>query len=180
MALDTTPGGPSADSYATLAYASGYHSNHLYSSAWFSASEDDQESGLIMATRLLDAMPRAWTGLASAGTQALGWPRKGMQTRNGYGIPIGKVPNPLKNAECELARQLIEGNLTETDSVVAKGITSLKAGPVAITFKKTMDIGDALLAMIPDAVITLLVPSWLIDIEDLDNGERSGLVIEVL
>ncbi len=180
MALVTTPGAAGANSYASLAFASGYHSNHLYSSAWFAASEDEQTSGLIMATRLLDGMPRAWTGLASTAVQALGFPRKGMLTRNGYGIPTGKIPDPLKNAECELARQLIEENLLETDSVTAKGITSLKAGPVALTFKKTRDIQDALLAMIPDAVISLLVPSWLIDIEDLDDGERSGLIVEVL
>ncbi len=180
MTLDSTPGGAAANSYASLSEMNAYHATHLYSDAWDAASDPEKEAGGIMATRLLDGMPRAWTGLASTATQVLGFPRKGMLTRNGFAIPIIKIPTPLKNAEAELARQLIEENLLETDSVTAKGITSLKAGPVALTFKKTRDIQDALLAMIPDAVISLLVPSWLIDIEDLDNGERSGLVIEVL
>lgn len=180
MALDTTPGGASADSYASLVEMNAYHTAHLYSEAWTAASDSDKEAGGIMMTRLLDGMPRAWTGLASTSTQALGWPRKGMLTRNGYGIANNKIPQALKNAEAEGARQLIEENLLETDSVTAKGITSLKAGPVALTFKKTRDIQDALLAMIPDAVISLLVPSWLIEIADLDDGDRTGLVIEVL
>ncbi len=103
-----------------------------------------------------------------------------MLTRNGFGIANTVIPAPLKNAEAELARQLAEENLLETDTVVAKGITSLKAGPVALKFKETMDREDALLAMIPDAVIALLVLSWLIEIADLDDGDRTGLVIEVL
>lgn len=179
MALVTTPGGATANSYASLAEANAYHTDHLYASAWVAALDPEKEAGLIMATRLLDAMPRAWTGGAKSVVQALGWPRTGMSSRNGFALATTKIPVPLKNAEAELARQLIEGNLTETDAVAAKGIKSLKAGPVALTFKETLDITNSLLAMIPDAVIMLLVPSWLVDVADLEE-DRTGLVIEVL
>jgi len=179
VALDTTPGGASADSYASLAEADTYHTNHLYASVWDAASDPQKESGLIMAARLLDAMPRAWTGNAVNSTQALGWPRSGMLTRNGFEILQTVIPSPLKNAQSELARQLLAADLTETNAVAAQGIKSLKAGPVALAFKDGLDIDTSLLAMIPDAVIALLVPSWLIDVADITE-DRDGLVVEVL
>ncbi len=181
MPLVTTPGAAGADSYASVAEMDAYHDNHLYASAWTAMTSGEKVAGGVMATRLLDAMPRAWTGTAVDSTQALGWPRKSMQTRNGFAIAVTMIPSELKNAEAELARQLKEENLLETDTVIAKGIKSLKAGPVALTFKETMERSDALLAMIPDAVIAMLVPSWLISLADLaEDDERTGLVVEVL
>ena len=181
MPLVTTPGAADADSYASVVEMDDYHADHLYATAWTALTSGEKVAAGIMATRLLDAMPRAWTGSAVNSTQALGWPRSSMLSRNGFAISITAIPTPLKNAEAELARQLAEENLLETDTVVAKGILSLRAGPVALTFKETRDSDDALLAMIPDAVIALLVPSWLISLAELEEDDaRTGLVVEVL
>ncbi len=184
MALIVTPGAANADSYATLAEAEIYFTNSIYASAWDAASDSAKEWALITATRMLDAMPRAWTGSAAvAAIQALGWPRSGMLNRNDYAIAITIVPQELKNAQSEYAGQLISENLSETDSVAAKGIIEIKAASVGLKYKTDVKNADArenaLLAMVPDAVIMLLVDSWLVEVADLD-GNRDGIVIDNL
>lgn len=134
---------------------------------------------MIMAARLLDAMPQAWTGAASTSTQALGWPRTGMESRNGYTLASGVIPNDLKYAQFEYALKLIAGDLTAGNDVIAQGIKSIKAGPVSLAFKETLARADALAQMIPDVVVALLVPSWLIDPRD-EDAPYTGLVFDSL
>lgn len=183
MPLITTPAGASSNSYATLLEAEAYAETHLYASGWNAASDDAKEQALLMATRLLDGMQRAWTGTATTDTQALGWPRLGMLSRNGFAIASGEIPVALKNAQAEYARQLVGSDLTETSDVVAQGITSVKAGPVAVSFRGQEQEHGALARrwalefQVPDAVIALLVPSWLFDPRDLD-APYEGIMIE--
>jgi hypothetical protein len=184
MLLVATPGAADANTYATLAEADSYHEGHVKSSAW-AVPSGEKAQALVMAARILDAMPGAWTGVASSETQALGWPRVGMVNRNGFAIASGAVPSELKSAQAEFARQLLAEDTTESSVVVAQGITSIKAGPVALTFKQRADAylalqqRDALNAMIPDAVRLLLVPSWLVDPRE-EQEEYLGLVVESL
>lgn len=186
LTLVTTPAAADANSYATLADGDAYHEGHLYSDLWTAAASGEKIAALVMATRLLDALPGAWTGAASTAEQALGWPRGSMLSRNGYSIPSGEIPAALKWAEVEYARQLLGSDLTETNTIQAQGITRLKAGSVELSFKDPMSEHDAaipanraLAGMVPDAVVMLLVPSWLIDPRD-EDAESSGLVCEVL
>lgn len=184
MLLVATPGAADANTYATLAEADSYHAGHVHASAW-AVPSGERAQALVMAARLLDAMPGAWTGVASSATQALGWPRQGMVNRNAFPIASGEIPVELKNAQAEFARQLLVQDTTESNVVVAQGITSLKAGPVALTFKEraenylALQQRDALNAMIPDAVRMLLVPSWLVDPRDEQNV-YSGLIVDSL
>jgi len=185
MNFVTTPGASDANSYATLAEADSYHEGHLYASAWALAASGEKIIALIMSTRLLDAMPGAWTGSASLETQALGWPRSGMLSRNGYAIASGTIPVDLKNAEAEFARQLIGSDLTETNAIVAQGISSLSAGPVSLSFQQSEEQylalrqKDSQNAIIPDVVRLLLVPSWLKDPRD-EQVQYRGMIAEVL
>lgn len=181
MALVTTPGDASADSYASVVEADAYHLTHLYASVWTLASETIKEQALQMAARLLDGMPGAWTGAAAASTQALGWPRSGMLSRNGFAIEEDAIPNNLKYAQSEYARQLIAGDRTADNSVIAQGITGLTASSVSLQFKDTLDQLNAQYAMVPDAVHALLVDSWLeTEAEVRGDDTREGLVAEVL
>jgi len=181
VALIVTPGAVDADSYATVAEADAYHATHLYASDWTSAVTATKEKALQMAARLLDGMPGAWTGAAAASDQALRWPRTGMLNIDGFSIDETEVPVRLKNAQAEFARQLIAGDRTGDNSIVAQGITSLTAGPVSLSFKETLDRLSALYAVVPDAVRMLLVPSWLeTEAEVREDDSRQGLVIEVL
>jgi hypothetical protein len=111
-----------------------------------------------------------------------------MKNRNGFGIPIMQVPQPLKNAQSEFARQLLGEDRTEDGTAAgATGLSSVKAGPVSVTFKDSKGTfiedrlalarRDSLEAVVPDAVIMLLVPSWLKDVRE-EDAEFSGLVFE--
>lgn len=188
MALIETVGADDANTYATLAEANAYHASRLYSTVWTAATVTDatREAALTMACRLLDAYPRAWSGAAVDAVQALGWPRSGMLTRNGFAVATTEIPLALKEAQAELARQLIAADRTADNAVINQGITSLKAGSVALSFSPTMTensflVGrsirelNALSAVLPDAVKYLLVPSWLK--KDAEDARTSQTLI---
>lgn len=189
LTLVTTPAAPTANSYATVAEANAYHEGRLHVDDWDDADDAIKAAALVQAAKFLDAMPRAWTGAASTAEQAMGWPRTGMLSRNGYALASGEIPNALKDAQAEFARQLIATDRTEDNAITLQGITSVKAGSVDVKFReKTLEEGedrtallrrDSLEAMIPDAVIALLVPSWLKDVREEDES-YTGLVFESL
>jgi len=176
MILIATPAAANANSYATVAEADAYSDSRLFTDDWLTGTAD-KERALAMATRLLDAfytwtgsavtqkqsqnLPKfafyAWTGTPSTETQALCWPRQGMYSRNGFAIPSGEIPQPLKDATSEFARQLLVADRSADNDIEAQGITSIKAGPVSLTFKDMIEK-----KVIPDAVHSLLVPSWCI------------------
>jgi len=154
LILVATAGASDANSYATRAEADAYHEARLHADAW-TVSDGDKERALVMATRLLDSLV-TWTGAASGETQALAWPRSGMLTRNGYGISSTIIPQALKDATAEFARQLLTEDRSLDNDVEANGLTQLKAGPVELKFKEAV-VRKAL----PDAVIDLLPESWI-------------------
>lgn len=176
MALDTTVGGASANSYVSLAEFNGYVATRLHAPAAVTGATDAlKETALIMATRTLDAMV-PWTGTSVGPTQALAWPRSGMVNRNGFPIATDALPRELKEATSEFAVQMILSDLVANNDVEKQGITSLKAGPVALTFKQSESLYDVLTAatvteivhrlvgmlkVVPDAVRFLLVSSWI-------------------
>jgi hypothetical protein len=176
MALVTTPGSASANSYASLEELNAYLAARVPAAALASGTDEQKEAALKAAARVLDAS-FVWTGSAVDSTQALTWPRNGMYTRNGFAIANTVNPIDLKNAQCELAAQMHAVNLTSDNEALKQGITSVKAGSVAVTFKEidqssteSADIEirklDPALAwaarQIPDAVRLLLVASWYI------------------
>jgi hypothetical protein len=172
MALDTTVGGANANSYATLAEADAYNAAHPYGSTW-TGTDPQKEAALIIATLVLDGWPRSWTGTAVDGVQALTWPRNGMFTRNGYAIAGTIIPKELKNAQSELARKILEADVTANNDIVNQGIKSIGVGPISLSFAGLDAVNsrlvsriqrelDAMMAMMPDSVKLLLVPSWIL------------------
>jgi hypothetical protein len=86
---------------------------------------------LQWATRLLDEQCR-WAGLPTTLTQALGWPRYGTFTRNGLGILSTAIPGEVKDATAELARRLIDTDLTAAADEGTIG--SKTVGPLSISY----------------------------------------------
>jgi len=179
MALDTTPGSATQDSYATIEEFDTYAENRLPVLDLVTTATDAQkEAALRMAARSLDAN-FVWTGAAVDAVQALTWPRSGMLTRNGFDIAEAgaeSITKPLKDAQCELAYQLLGGaDLISDNEAASKGVSSVKAGSVAVSFHSfdfsSVEAVDMFLrrltsefnyvsVAIPGEVRRLLVPSW--------------------
>lgn len=175
--IDATVGGINANSYETEAEADSYFDARLPLVPPWSAAADPT-AALAMATRTLDANVRAvrmfvpatstqqafwrttrgWTGAPATSTQRLAWPRTGMYDMNGNAIPSNVIPQALKDAESELAGILIANDRTLDSDVTVQGVTSIRAGSVALTFKDYIEH-----RVLPDAVWALMPPSWFTD-----------------
>lgn len=107
MALDTTIGGASSDSYVTLAEWQAY---------WDARGIDltqhghdaSHEANLRRAADVLDATYQ-WVGLKQYKVQARGWPRVWTPLIDGYAIDPDTIPQAIKNAQMELAYLIHEG-----------------------------------------------------------------------
>jgi len=127
MALTTTVGGASSDSYATLAD----YTARATALGWTLAGTDAaNEINLRKATVYLDAN-YVWVGTRVASTQALDWPRISNVLVDGYVIDSDTIPQAVKDAQMELA-YLIQGGLNPFATVTngAVGRKRSKAGPV--------------------------------------------------
>jgi hypothetical protein len=168
-AINAVAGDAAANSYCTLVEATAYNDNHMYGSAWEDASSDDQTRALLTATRLLDEH-YAWYGMPTSWSQRLCWPRMGMaspiqsggtgdsgtipsQFLGYWGVTLGAtiIPERLKDAEAEFARQLLTADRMLDSQIDTQGITSLKAGPVEVAFRTNIGTKP-----IPDAVSQML------------------------
>ncbi len=191
MALNVIPGDPAADSYADVPEADAWIELNPHDTTWDSLTTPDKENLLKWARVMMDSDPRAWTGAKSTAFvgAALRWPRDSMLDIDG--APVLNTVNPieLKNAQSEYARQLNLSNRTGDNSVERQGISEVKAGSVSVKFDtqsdensdrvlRTQREANAQYAMMPDAVIQLLVPSWLV--EDAEDAQNSTLIFEAL
>lgn len=175
MALDATVGGAAANSYETHAEANSYFTDRIpITPPWVASGE---EAYLITATRLIDnclspvktlirgadgvayyRVSRTWTGLPASATQRLAWPRVGMFDKNGNAIASTVIPQDLKDAESEFAGQLLAGDRSLDNSVIVQGLTSVRAGSVALTFKDSF-----MPQVMPDAALNMMPDSWFTD-----------------
>ena len=136
MALDATVGGVSANSYVSQTAASAYLADRLEASAWATASSQDRDAALIMATTRLDA--ETYQGARVFADQRLQWPRYGVTDRDGmsyYDSDI--IPETLKMATCELGLSLLNDPTQLEDSGLAEfenvRIGSMDVTPRAVT-----------------------------------------------
>jgi len=183
VTLVATAGAADANSYATVAEAQAYFDTRVAVAGWDDA--DDQAVLLMMATRLIDATFSArrtfvkpttgvnarpgyfenrptWTGTRPVtNLSRLAWPREGMYDRNGTAIASTVIPQELKDATAELAGALGTSDTTVDNDVAVQGITSIKAGPVALTFAEG---GVMISKSLPESVLDLLLPSWFTDL----------------
>ena len=83
MSLDTTVGGASAESYASVLEADTYHSNRG-NIAWTALATPAKEQALRKATDYLTQIYRErWKGYRVDNTQALDWPRLNVGINDG-------------------------------------------------------------------------------------------------
>lgn len=167
--LDATAGSATANTYCLLTVADQYHLDRPASgTTWADASDDEKDTGLLMATRVFDDL-FVWTGLVVDDTQALLWPRVGMIDHTElYSVSTTAIPTELQHATAELARQLLADIARTDDSAIESlGITSLKAGPVFLQFSS-----DVTAKVIPDLVAHMLPSHWYSRIRGRSSGSR--------
>lgn len=135
LVVEDGTGLANANSYATAAEADAYFEGHVYNSTWLDKATGEKEQALVHATRMLDANIQ-WNGTKATDTQALQWPRQDVfdpDDVNGGPLASDEVPQWLKDATCELAQLIWEGNRNvEPDG---QGITEfVLTGVLEVTF----------------------------------------------
>lgn len=155
MSIVATPGAANADSYLTVEEADAHFAARLHSAAWTAATTPNKEAALKMATRTIDSRV-CFLGTSSYSTQSLRWPISGVVNRNGYVVPSDSIPREVKVATAELALILLGSDVTLQSDVGAQGITRIKAGPVELDFKDSIELQS-----VPDNVRAIFPPSWL-------------------
>lgn len=111
-----------ANSYASVAEANDYFAGRLYATAWGGADTADKEKALVLASLAIDAQVRFYGGRLKQ-TQGLQWPRVECldpdykaQTEGEKFLPDDSVPLPIRQAACELAKELLTADRTVTEN----------------------------------------------------------------
>ena len=167
--LVATVGGASSNTYATLAEAEQYYLNRWVgtSTVWSGESDANKNKALLFSAKLLDNLI-LWQGTVVDDTQSMLWPRYGLSFRNGYQIDSTTVPQDMKDAQSELARQLlVDVTRTDDSDVETQGITELKAGSVTLRFSE-----DQAIKMIPDLVALFIPRTWVEEIRGRAASSR--------
>lgn len=185
VTLVATAGAANANSYVTEAEVDAYFSARLpLVPLWIDAA--DPTASAAMATRLLDSLfmgrrmlrrcsdgeyvyvtSRMWKGTPATTTQRLAHPRIGLYDRNGNAVSSTSIHPDLKDATSELAGQLNIADITLDSSTITGGVTSVKAGSVAVTFRDNIEP-----YVLPTAVLNLLPPSWFYE-EQIEPAQRA-------
>lgn len=132
MALDTTVGGASADSYATLAEYQAYGAAYGWSLSGVDATD---EVNLRNARRALDTL-YVWKGQRVTSMQLLEWPRSITGYIDGFPVSTDAIPQAIKDAQCELA-YLIQGGATP-DATIENGAIQSKREKVDVIEEETV------------------------------------------
>ena len=128
MALDTTIGGPDADSYGTLAAYTTYAS----SMGWTLASTDAaNEVSLRKAAVALDR-ENTFIGLQQYQAQARAFPRLIGDLVDGWPVDPDTIPQDIIYAQFEMG-YLIQGGLDPFATIESSSTSeSIKVGPITI------------------------------------------------
>ena len=150
-ALVVTVGGTTSNSYCSAAEFTTWSETRQPSTAYDDATADERIRALITATRRLDQA--AWKGVRVNETQALQWPRYGVEKPDiAYSVLEGavftestwydtdEIPQRVKNAQMETAYQILAGGITP-DNTGMEGFENVKVGPLDITPNKARKAG---------------------------------------
>lgn len=109
LVVEDGTGLSNAESYLSVTDANTYFTN-LGTTAW-TGTDAVKEAVLRKATQYLDAT-YSWAGTIASTTQALNWPREGVEDSQGRDLD-NTVPRAIENATAELALAALSGDLVE-------------------------------------------------------------------
>lgn len=116
---------PAANTYVTRAEGDAYHEGAIDGAAWNDETPEDRDKALAHAARILQSQ-FTWNGSRVTATQPLAWPRAGLAF-DGVAIPTDVVPTQVKQAQCEIARELLVAGAFQTRPVNTGGADQLAA-----------------------------------------------------
>jgi hypothetical protein len=153
--IDSTVGGASSNSYATLAEGNTYFETRLNTSVWDAAEDADKEKALITATAKLDEYD--YVGGRASTTQRLRFPRF-MVPKPDSNVSYGsfasyytttEIPQLIKDATCELAQDMLSSMDIETGNV--GDLSEVKVGDIL-----TVSFKESSAGVIPSRIAALL------------------------
>jgi hypothetical protein len=136
MVLDATVGGPSANSYITLATANTYLAARLGTKLWFTnlPTMDDRPAALMWATALLETLVQ-WHGRPATTTQALAWPQIGQVDAWGHQVLSTVIPESIQRATAIYALALLQEQQDLATGTGTALVKSRKIGDMTITYQ---------------------------------------------
>lgn len=149
------------NTYITLADAKAWAGDRLMMDAWNNATDAQLQAALLMACQAIERLdPVGWDGTPTTTTQPLQWPRFGAVDRTkttynyapgygfGYYFDSTTMPQPLKDAQCEEALELLKQNADPGHQGVvrdqAKGIAAISVYRSSITYGAIVRFGGTL------------------------------------
>ncbi len=140
LVVEDGTGLANAESYASVAFATQYHSDRG-NAAWAALANDTiREQLLRKATAYMEQEYRLrWASFRRTSSQALSWPRAWVQMPDapyGYGswaayVPNNIVPTEVQQACCELALEAISGDL---NPALERSTSREKVGEIEVTY----------------------------------------------
>lgn len=160
-------------SYQTVSGATIYFQARLYTDVWFSASADDQQKALNMASAIIDQY--AYKGQRTVVTQDREWPRRDLLVQGTWSIsfpadqlqaltgvplyPSDVPPAEILIAESEIALALLSGVDPEAEARNL-GVTNRQYASVKTTYE-LQSIPEYLLAGCPSATAWSYIKMFL-------------------
>ena len=102
LVVEDGTGKSNSDSFISQSDADTYFTNHDAPTAWTCLASAKKDAALRYAATTLDGN-WIWDGTITVTTQALGWPRTGVEDDEGRDIASAAIPERVKTAQCELA-----------------------------------------------------------------------------
>jgi len=160
MALTTTPGSETADSFATLAACDAYCEAQGLTD-WTSVADspaDPKEAALRRATAFLSSA-FTWKGTRTNGrSQALAWPRTDVEDGEGEAVASDDIPVEIIQATCLVAaKEVASPGYMNPAVVLADRVKRERVGPIEVEY-----LGGA---MTPEASRPILM-----QLDDLVSG----------
>jgi hypothetical protein len=152
MALDATPGSPTANSYCTIIEADKYFNDRIHSESWKELDYQNKSAALITASSMLDWY-MTWEGTRTSFSQSLDWPRTGATGDDEVEIPVDEIPKELKIATFELAISISTSDRTLDWNM--QGLSKMKVGDLEMV--ASYDQSDnPKPSVIPEKIYTIL------------------------
>jgi hypothetical protein len=164
MPLDATVAGAGANTYVLLAEFKAYLATRLHVPDAVTVADDAQLEMALEQAGILFDIGFTWNGAPSVTTQAMAWPRTGLNDRNGQPIVnMAVIPTNIKIAHMEMAIALIAGDRLADNEALRQGLSKLKVGSIELGFREAVaEVSAFWAAHIPDSVRAYLVPSWYV------------------